>query len=252
MDRCCHEPAVAFADFVTRFNEKAKSRSVTFRASALRIQTIDAPQWIIAGPAETGKTFAALYRLDELLRTTPKAKAAIVRKVRADMDATVLNTWRRIIEIHGQAQPFGGELPQWYEYPNGSRCYIAGLDRAGKVLSGEFAWIYVNQAEELTISDWETLSTRSTGRGFSISNPMLFGDCNPTYPEHWILKAASEGSLTLLESRHVDNPSLYDEAGNLTEQGTRTMERLDALSGIRFQRLRLGKWVSAEGIIYET
>src|SRR5690606_16389199 len=40
--------------------------------------------------------------------------------------------------------------------------------------------------------------------------------------------------------------------GEITEQGRRTLAVLDALTGVRYQRLRKGKWVSAEGQIYET
>ena len=48
------------------------------------------------------------------------------------------------------------------------------------------------------------------------------------------------------ESRHEDNPTLYDEHGQITERGRRTLAVLDSLTGVRYQRLRLGKWVAAE------
>jgi phage terminase large subunit len=58
-------------------------------------------------------------------------------------------------------------------------------------------------------------------------------------------------SLLMLESRHEDNPMLYTADGQLTEQGKKTMAVLDALTGVRYQRLRLGRWVNAEGAVYE-
>jgi hypothetical protein len=160
----------------------------SFRAAALELQTATEHEIIIAGPAETGKTFAALWRLDTLLRETPGARAAIVRKVRADMDGTVLEMWRRIIAFRGDVLTYGGERPDFYLYGNGSRCYVGGMDRPGKVLSAERDWVYVNQAEELSLEDWEVLSTRCTGRGAVTPTPMLFGDCNPGPPTHWILQ----------------------------------------------------------------
>jgi phage terminase large subunit len=102
------------------------------------------------------------------------------------------------------------------------------MDRPGKVLSGERDGIYVNQAEELTLEDWETLTTRTTGRGAVTDVPMLFGDCNPGPPSHWIL---NRPSLDVLSSSHEDNPTLYDAAGQITDQGRRSMAILDALSG---------------------
>jgi PBSX family phage terminase large subunit len=220
-----------------------------FRGAALRAQDITASEWMIAGPAETGKTFAALYRLDTLLRTTPKASYALVRKVAADIGPTVLRTYQRVLALSGSgATAYGGNSPQWYDYPNGARLWIGGMDRPGKVLSGERDGIYVNQAEELTIDDWETLSTRTTGRGAVTRTPMLFGDCNPGPSTHWIINRAS---LDVLYSKHEDNPTLYTDAGTITEQGRRSMAVLDALTGVRYKRLRLGLWVAAEGTVYD-
>lgn len=224
----------------------------TFRGSALRVQTLTDREWILAGPAETGKTWATVWRLDELLRSTPGSQYALVRKVAADIGPTVLNTYKRVIERSGSgATPYGGEKPEWYTYPNRARLYIGGMDRPGKVLSGERDGIYVNQAEELTLNDWETLTTRTTGRGAVTNTPMLFGDCNPGSESHWIKLREAQGALKVLESRHEDNPSLFDDSGRMTAQGERTMATLDALTGVRYKRLRLGLWVSAEGQVYE-
>lgn len=224
------------------------ARVVEFRAAALRAQEITDHEWMLAGPAETGKTYAALWRLGKLCAETPGAKAAIIRKVRADMGGTVLETWDRIIGMQGGWAPVGGNHPEWYEHTNGSKVYIGGMDRPGKVLSGERDWLFVNQAEELALEDWETLSTRCTGRGAVTTTPMLFGDCNPGQPSHWILQ---RGALSVLHSRHEDNPTLYTEHGELTPQGIRSMAVLDSLSGVRKERLRFGRWVAAEGVVYE-
>lgn len=220
-----------------------------FRGAALDAQTITDHEWLLAGPAETGKTWAALWRLDGLLASTPGAQAALVRKVAADIGPTVLVTYRRILERSGSgAVAYGGNAPLWFDYPNRSRLYIGGMDRPGKVLSGERDWIVVNQAEELQLEDWETLSTRCTGRGAVTATPMLFGDCNPGPPTHWIL---GRPALKLLHSRHEDNPTLFDAAGVVTDQGRRSLAVLDALTGVRRERLRFGRWVAAEGVVYE-
>jgi PBSX family phage terminase large subunit len=219
-----------------------------FRGAAEQAQRITAHEWMLAGPAETGKTVAGLWRLDDELSKTRKAQASLVRKVAADIGPTVLATYRKVVERSGSgAIPFGGSKPEWYDYPNGARLYIGGMDRPGKTLSGERDFIYVNQAEELHVEDWETLTTRATGRGAVTKTPMIFGDCNPAAPGHWII---NRPTLNVLYSRHEDNPTLYT-GGELTEQGRRTMAVLDALTGIRHKRLRLGLWVSAEGVVYE-
>jgi phage terminase large subunit len=220
----------------------------TFRGAALEAQSTTEHEWILSGPSETGKTVADLWRFDSLLRATPFARAVILRKVRADMNGTVLETWRRIIAIRGGVSVYGGEEAKLYTYQNGARVFVAGMDRPGAALSSERDFIYVNQVEELGVEDWEYLSTRVTGRGTVTSTPMIFGDCNPGPPKHWI---RTRPSLRVLESRHEDNPTLYTDDGQITPQGVRTISVLDKLTGVRFQRLRLGKWVAAEGVVYE-
>ena len=231
-----------------RRRKTTRATAIAFRGAADQAQRIKAPAWIVAGPAETGKTVAALWRLDHELATTPRAVGALVRKVKATIGPTALRTYDRIVAMSGSgATPYGGNNPQWYDYPNGARLYLGGMDDPGKVLSGERDFIYANQAEELTEEDWETLSTRATGRGAVTDTPMLFGDCNPGPADHWIIRRRDAGALVLLESRHEDNPTLYHPDGTITPQGIKSMAVLDALTGVRYQRLRLGRWVGAEG-----
>ena len=201
---------------------------------------------IISGPAETSKTWSCCLLADHYLRTYAGAQGLMLRKTFAALLPSAVQTFRRVT---GQrAHPFGGERPQWFDYPNGSRLWVAGLDNPGKALSTERDFIYVNQAEELTLEDWETLATRCTGRGSVMPFTRLFGDCNPGAPSHWI---KHRQGLELLESRHEDNPTLFDEEGLLTEQGRRTMAVLDSLTGVRKERLRYGRWRQAEGAVYE-
>lgn len=224
-----------------------------FRAAALEAQRLTDHEWMLAGPAETGKTFAGLWRIDSLLRQHPGTQAVLLRKVRNDIYGSALQTLAHIHEWRAgdgiAVSAYGGEKPEWYRYSNGSRLWIAGMDRPGKALSSERDVIYINQAEELTLADWETLTTRCTGRAGHVPNPMIGGDCNPEAPHHWIKQRPS---LRVLESRHEDNPRLWDaKRRQWTPQGKRTIAILDRLTGTRKQRLRYGRWVSAEGTVYE-
>jgi hypothetical protein len=210
------------------------------------------PETIIAGPAETGKTYGCLQWLDALMWKYPGAQAAIVRKTYNSAIASVVQTYeRKVLGPGSPVKPYGGDRPQWYDYPNGARVWVGGMDNPGKVLSSERDIIYANQAEELSVDDWETLRTRATGRAGNMPYARSVGDCNPGPPNHWILARERAGTLRVLHSRHEDNPTLYDEAGHLTAQGVTTMAVLDGLTGVRHQRLRSGLWVSAEGTVYQ-
>jgi len=222
---------------------------------------------IISGPAETGKTLGALQKLDALAWKYPGMQGIMLRKTYASVIGSCLQTYEEKVlgawndklndgdggfdQAITPVTKYGNNKPEWFDYPNKSRIWIVGIDRPSRALSSERDVIYVNQAEELILDEWETLITRATGRAGHMPYGLVFGDCNPSGRLHWILERANESKLTLLHSRHEDNPTLLDpNTGLITEQGRRTMAVLDALSGVRYQRLRLGKWVSAEGQIY--
>ena len=146
---------------------------------------------------------------------------------------------------------YGGNQAQWFDYPNGARLWLAGMDNPGDALSSERDYIYANQAEELAHRAWQTLLTRATGRAGHTPYPRVLGDANPGPPSHWILAREAAGHLVKLDSAHRDNPALYDDDGRLTAQGERTMKVLDSLEGVERDRLRDGQWVSAEGTVYQ-
>jgi hypothetical protein len=219
------------------------------RGDALKFWESTEPEIVLSGPAETGKTFAACHKLNMLMWKYPGAQAAIIRKVYTTMNGTVLQTFRRVLGQDSPVRLFGGERPEFYDYPNGSRIWVGGLDNPQKSLSSERDFIYVNQAEELELADHEVLTTRCTGRGGVAPFSQLMEDCNPGPATHWIL---NRPSLRVLYSRHEDNPTLFDQAGNITPQGERSLRTLDNLTGPRKKRLRYGLWVGAEGMVYES
>lgn len=208
---------------------------------------------VIVGPAETGKTFGALSKLHALMWLFPGSQGVIIRKTYKSTVSSVIQTFtRKIILPESGVTVYGKEKPEWFDYPNGSRVWVGGMDSSDKVLSSERDFIYVNQVEELEVNDWEVLLTRATGRAGNAPYSQVFGDCNPSGASHWIRKRNADGKLRLIQSMHVDNPMLYDKDGGLTEQGKTTIGILDGLTGVRRQRLYLGQWATAEGAVYDT
>lgn len=234
-----------------RCNPNSKDTVFTPRGGAEEFLYCKDPEIILAGAAETGKTLAACWLLHLTCSKYPNIHCSIVRKTQHSIYSSVLQTYLRIIN-GSPVKVYGGEKPERFIYPNGSTIWVGGMDNADKVLSSERYIIYVNQAEELTLNDWELLTTRATGRGFTIAGARVIGDANPAGSKHWIRQRAAEGKLKLIQSRHEDNPTLYDEHGQLTEQGKSTLERLGNLTGVRRQRLLLGQWSTAEGVVYDT
>ena len=186
----------------------------------------------------------------------PGMRGLIVRKTLASLGSTALVTWREHVAVEAIATGvlrFYGGSPQEaaaYRYSNGSTIVVGGLDRATRIMSSEYDVVYVQEAIELTENDWESITTRLRN-GKIRSFQQLLADTNPDTPTHWLNQRVARGTTTLFESRHEDNPVLYAENGELTAVGASYISKLDALTGVRYQRLRRGLWVSAEGLIFD-
>ncbi len=198
---------------------------------------------MLAGPADTGKSRGALEKLHLCAMKYPGMRGLICRKTRRACTESALVTFEQKVLPEGSSLASGMQREQRhsYKYPNGSEIVVGGLDEITKILSSEWDMIYVQEAREATEDDWEHLCTRASGRAGGMPYAQVIGDTNPDAPRHWIKLRANRGQLKLLESRHEDNPSMTPER----------MAVLDALTGVRHKRLRLGLWVAAEGIVYE-
>lgn len=210
---------------------------------------------LVSGPAGTGKSRACLEKIHMMCLLTPGLRAGIFRKTLSSLGSTALVTWRNYVIKEaleaGDVSYYGGsqqEAPQ-YRYSNGSTVTIGGMNHPDRIMSSEYDIIYVQEATELTITDLEAITTRL--RNWAVSFQQLLMDCNPAGDKHWLKLRCNEGKTKLIISRHEDNPMLFDDDGVLTDKGTVYIGKLDNLTGVRKQRLRYGRWVSAEGVIYE-
>jgi PBSX family phage terminase large subunit len=225
------------------------------RGTARDLFACRAPEVLMSGPAGTGKSRACLEKLHLLMLVNPGARGLILRKTQVSLGSTALNTWRKHVVPEaltaGILWFYGGssEEPAQYRYANGSSVAIGGMDNPTKIMSSEYDVIYIQEAIELTVTDWENATTRL--RNGVISFQQLIADTNPDTPHHWLKARCDAGTTLLMESRHEDNPLLFDDQGRMTEVGAAYMSKLDALTGVRFYRLRKGLWVAAEGIVYE-
>jgi PBSX family phage terminase large subunit len=203
---------------------------------------------LLSGPSGTGKSMSCLQKLD-LAASQKPIRAAIVRKLRTALTQAAMVTFKeKVLPPPPNAIWFHHE-DQEYRYPNGSRVVVAGLDDPRKILSTDFDLIYVQEATELEEQDWLILLTRL--RNNALSYQQILADCNPSYPNHWLKVRADEGLITLLESRHEDNPQLFDHAtGAYTTFGKEYLKTLDSLKGYLHKRLRIGLWVAAEGMMF--
>ncbi|MDN3360025.1 phage terminase large subunit [Actinomadura sp. DC4] len=182
-------------------------------------------------------------------------RGLIVRNTKTSLTSTVLVTWRQHfpgeVLANGTARWYGGsaEKPPAYEYKNGSSIAVGGMDKSTKIMSSEYDVAYVQEAIELTVDDWEGITTRL--RNGRMPYQQLIADTNPSTPTHWLKQRCDCGDTLLMESWHEDNPVYVNPDGTPTPAGEQYLGLLDRLTGVQYHRLRSGLWVSAEGLIYE-
>lgn len=235
-----------------------KVHEYTPRGSAIALMRARDAEVLLSGPAGTGKSRACLEKLFAQALKYPGMRGLIVRKVRDTLGSTALATWREHVIKEalesGAVHFYGGsaEEPPQYRFQNGSRIMIGGMDKPTKIMSSEYDVAYVQEAIELTITDWENITTRL--RHGVMPYQQIIADCNPDTPMHWLygrFRGANPAGL-MLDTVHEDNPILFDDMGIITERGRSYIDKLERLTGVRYARLRHGKWVAAEGQIYET
>lgn len=227
----------------------------TPRGAALDVMHARDPEVLLSGPAGTGKSRACLEKLYLLATLNPGMRGLIVRKVRDTLASTGLVTWREHVVKEalesGAVSFYGGSAsePPQYRFSNGSRIMIGGMDKPTKIMSSEYDVVYIQEAVELTITDWENITTRL--RNGRISFQQIIADCNPDAPSHWLKQRADTGTTRMLHSRHEDNPILFSADGDTTQRGASYLSKLEGLTGVRYERLRHGRWSAAEGLVYE-
>jgi hypothetical protein len=204
---------------------------------------------LMAGPAGTGKSLACLHKVHLAMSKYPLAKAFISRKTRTSMTNSCLETFNRHVLKPPDKVHFH-KTDQQYNYPNGSMIAVVGLDDPERIKSTDWDMGFVQEVTECTENDWEICTTRL--RNWIMPYQQMISDCNPDKPTHWIKRRCDQGLTKMLLSFHKDNPRLWNDTIQAwTTEGLAYMAKLERLTGVRKSRLFEGKWIAAEGMIYE-
>lgn len=200
-----------------------------------------APRVAYVGPSDTGKTRADLEKAYWVANEYPGCRQLFVRQVKATLSQTVLVTFENKVVPAGDPILKGPsrEHRSSYKFGNGSEIVLSGLDEPTKTRSGEYDRVYVFEASETDQGDVEELY-RCLRYGMTPYHQLVL-ETNPSTPSHWIKGLIDSEAYSLINARHLDNPSI-------------TPERLDTLqrmTGHRRARLYLGQWAGADGMVYD-
>lgn len=213
------------------------------------------PLVTIVGAAGTGKSVAALLKLHVTCLLVPGTTCLILRQTAKSLSGSTLRTFENVVaseEIGSQHVVwFGGSgrKPAAYMYPNGSIIMVGGLDQPGKFLSMDLDRVMIDEASQVGATALEVILTRMRGKAPTYRQVILA--TNPDHPEHHIRERALKGGMPMFTSVHRDNPHLFDRNGIPTPAGKDYLNILEGLSGIRRARYLEGRWVAAEGQVYD-
>lgn len=237
--------------------QAARRHKFAPRGSAKAVFADRSPEILVSGPAGTGKSRGLLEKLNLQALKYPGMRGLITRKVAASLTTTALVTWTKFVVKEtlaaGEVTWYGGsqQEPPGYRYDNGSFIAVGGMDKPDKIMSSEYDVVYAQEATELTVTDWEAITTRL--RNGEMPYQQIMADCNPSHPTHWLKLRCDAGKTKIYFSAHSENPRFFRQIGarfEVTREGKAYLAKLDALTGVRRMRLRDGLWAAAEGMIY--
>jgi hypothetical protein len=207
---------------------------------------------LVDGPLGTGKTRLNLEKVRACCLKYAGCRWVLLRSVRKWLTHSALVTWEeKVLEpgvlIPDKVRPSNRSE---YRFRNGSVVVVAGLDDPQSVFSAEYDGACLIEAIEIDQDTAEKVDGRL--RYGRMPYQQFLMDCNPGPPTHWLHRAFETGWCERLPMRHTDNPALYlPDLQTRTRFGREYLGRLDDLTGVRRERLRDGRWVQAEGVVYE-
>lgn len=201
------------------------------------LTTSDARINIWEGAVRSGKTYVSLWRFLKEVSYGPEGEYAIIARTYDSFKRNVLPQLVRMIGADIKYYKGNREIHLW-----GKTIHIIGADdeRAeAKIRGPTFAGAYVDEATIIPESVFKMLLSRCAMGGAKI-----FVTTNPDSPYHWLKEEFLDNNPDVKSWQFTldDNPELLeDEKEYLRRQ----------YKGLWHKRFIEGKWVQAEGAIYD-
>lgn len=204
------------------------------------------PIVLFTGAAGGGKSYLAVEKVHAFLLENPGAFGLMLRKTATSLKNSIVLFYQE--NIVGE-DPRVKHVPSKsrFEYTNGSILAYGGMaDKeqrekirsVGKRGGVDIAWL--EEATAFTESDFNEILARM--RGVAGPYRQIILTTNPDSPAHWIyLRLIQKHEAVVYESSARDNPFNPDTY----------IDALEKLTGVQRERLLYGRWVQAEGVIYE-
>jgi len=195
---------------------------------------------ISSGAVRSGKTVSGFLLLPNRMKTLPRGNCLLIGKTERTLKRNVLNPLREIYGRKRVSDPFGdGEIKLF-----GRHCYIVGANDERAVTKIQGMGLVYAYGDEITT--WPESFFNMLKSRLSEPGAMFDGSCNPEGPFHWLkvgfLDKAEDYGIRHFEFKLDDNPFLSREFVEALKR---------EYTGVWYDRYVEGKWVLADGIIYD-
>lgn len=206
----------------------------------------EAPEVLYSGAFRAGKSRIGCEKAYWLAKRYPGIPIGIFRKFAVTLAASTERTLLMDVIPPGEIAR-SNKSERWYELANGSRIWLFGLDPdpqtglPSKVGSVELGFAFVDEAAEVTASDWTMVQGRLSWPGIPFHQ--ITGATNPGAPTHWLKRHFTPATerRVYLHATTLDNPALpRDYVESALAMGDSYLR----------QRYVFGEWVAAEGQIW--
>lgn len=217
---------------MTQISSLSSKQIESFQDSNARIN-------IFEGPVRAGKSFIALVRWLEFCRNGPKGPLVICGRTDKTIKRNIINPLQDLVGSAVQYSSGKGEVHMFNRV-----MYVIGAndERAeAKIRGSEFAGALLDEFTLLPENFCKMLLSR-----LSIPGASLFASTNADSPFHWVKKdfidREKELNCKVFKFTIDDNPSLPEDYKS---------ELKKEYQGLWYKRFIEGKWVVAEGAVYD-
>lgn len=189
------------------------------------------------GSVRAGKTYISLWRFLKEIEFGPQGEYAFITRTYDSFKRNILPQLERIIGFDAKYYAGKREMIIW-----GRKCHIIGADdeRAeSKIRGATFSGAYVDELTIIPESVFKMLISRC-----AMGGARIFATTNPDSPFHWVKKdyLTDNPDVKAWQFTLDDNPELSDVDRDYLKR---------QYKGIWFNRFIEGRWVQAEGAIYD-
>lgn len=156
------------------------------------------------GGTRSSKSYSIAQLIIYICITQPKTTCLVVRKSFPSLRASSYKDFLdqlRDLGIYTEAHH--DKSNNIYSFPNGSSIQFLSIDNEEKVKGRKSDVLFINEATELSHTEFNQLMMRCTGSAFI--------DLNPSEMEHWTDKLIEHPKAILIKSTYKDNHYLSQE-----------------------------------------